>query len=258
MLRSTGTLMVMTHMQDHRDQENRAQSIHANLGSLRHAISSRRRLRKEIILGVTYNVIYLALKELLSCISSNPIWSTISQLAIGVLLSNLHLRWTGVILSSRTQTGSHIFSLPHRNLMLPSALYILAWRLTAKLPAIISKTLSVQESDTLDSLRTVALSDAVILIVSLSLRLLILYPVYAIYIYTETKQLRIQEVAESRPHMSTGQAGSSKLGLSSWAQSWRKCFKRTTAWFALLHLQTVFVLAILEILTAPLLEMLVF
>jgi hypothetical protein len=250
--------MVVTHMQDHRDKENRAQPIHANLGSLRHAISSRRRLRKDSILGITYNMIYLTLKVLLSCISSNPLWSILSQLAIGVLLSNLHLRWTGIILSSRTQTGLRILSLPHRNLILPSALYILAWEVTAKLPAIISKALSVQESNTLGSLRTVALTDAVILITSLSLRLLILYPVYAMYIYTETKQLKLQDVVGSRPYMSVEQANLPPKGMSSYAENWRKCFKRTTPWFALLHLQTVFVLAILEISTAPLLEMLVF
>jgi hypothetical protein len=258
MLRSTATLIVMTHMQDRRDKENRAQSIHANLGSLRHVVSSRRRLRKDIILGITYNMIYLAFNELLSCISLNSIWTTISQLAIGVALSNLHLRWTGVVLSSRTQTGSRIFSLPHRDLILPSGLYILAWDLTAKLPVIISKALSVQESNTLGGLKIVALADAIILIASLSLRLLLLYPVYTTYIYTETKLLKSQDVAGSRPHMSAEQADSPGMGLGSYAQTWRKCFKRTAPWFALLHLQTVFVLAVLELMIAPLLELLVF
>jgi hypothetical protein len=250
--------MVMTHMKDHRDKEHRAQSIHANLGSLRHAISSRRRLRKDIILGITYNVIYLTLKELLSCISSNPIWTILSQLAIDVLLFNLHLRWTGVILSSRMQTGSRIFSIPHRSLILPSALYILAWELTAKLPGTISRSLSVQDSDTLGSLKTVALTDAIILITSLSLRLLLLYPVYAMYIYTETKLLKSQDVAGSRTHRSVEQEESSEQGPNSYAENWKRCFKRTAPWFALLHLQTVFVLAVLEISTAPLLELLVF
>jgi hypothetical protein len=241
MLRTAGTLMVKSKTQDQRNHTPR-QSNHGNFGFLRQATVSSRTLRRDVFLGVTFNILYSLLTNLISSISSSMTWDIIAHLIVGVLLSNLHLRWTCAILSSKRPAQTRILSFPGRRLVLPSLVYILAYQLTAKLPTSIARTISIQRPE---SLGGIAFADTVILATAFGLRMLVLYPAFATYIHTEIRQVDGRGVGESTHD---GQERSSRLGLSAYANAVRLCFERTTPWFGLLHLQMVFVLAVFELL----------
>lgn len=257
MLRSMGALIVDFHMQDRRHERNRARST-ANLGFLYHAVGNPRKLRKDISLGVTYNVAYLLLKHLLLSVSSNLVWEIFSEMVVGVLLASLHLHWTCVILSMRRQAGSRVLTLPRRNMILPCVLYTLVWELTTLLPKAIGGALSTEHTGDLGSLQTIALTDTVVLITALGLRLLLLHPAYATYIYAEIQQARLTDGEASGPNASARRTDSFWNDLDIYGKTARTCFRRSTLWFALLHIQTVLITASVEILTAPLIHSMIF
>jgi hypothetical protein len=242
MLRTAGTLMVKSKIQDHRSEISVGLSNHGTFGFLRHAIASPGKLRRDILLGLAYNVLYMIFSELLSGISSSLAWKIISHLIIGLLLANLHLRWTCTVLSTKRPAGTRIISLPSRDLILPTMIYILAHRLTVKLPTYISKTISVHHQGNLGG---IVFADAVVIATAFGLRMLILYPAFAAYIYAEIKQAGLKDMADSTPN---GQKSSPGLGLDAYGKAVKLCFRRITIWFGLLHLQMVVVLAVFEIL----------
>jgi hypothetical protein len=253
MLRTAGTLMVKSKMQDRRNETSTGLSNHGTFGFLRHAIISPRRLRRDIFLGLAYNVLYMIFSELLSGISSSSlIWNIISHLIVGLLLANLHLRWTCTILLSNRPAGARIISLPSRDLLLPTTVYILAHMLTTKLPAYISKTISVHGQE---SLRGIAFADSVVIATAFGLRMLILYPAFATYIHAEVKQAGSKDVVETN---SNGEETSPGLGLEAYGKAAKLCFRKTAFWFGLLHLQMVVVLAVFEMLGTPVLHKMIF
>jgi hypothetical protein len=74
MLRTVGTLLVMLYMQNRYTHPSTGQSDHANRSFLRHAIASPRRLRRDILMGLTYNISHWILLEIMLAISSNTVW----------------------------------------------------------------------------------------------------------------------------------------------------------------------------------------
>jgi hypothetical protein len=244
--------MVTSKTQNRRSDDTSGLSNQGYFGLLRNAIGSRRRLRRDIFLGLAYNILYLLLTGLLSLISSSLLWSIISHIIIGLLLSNLHLRWTSTILSAKQPIRKRIISLPQRNLVLPCVVYILAQQLTAKYPSHIARTISVDKQD---NLRGIAVVDAVVLGIVFGLRLLVLYPAFAAYIYSEIKQVDVRPVEESG---ADGQERSEGFGFKEYGRVTDLCFKRTAVWFGLLHLQMVFVLALFELLMTPVLHKMIF
>jgi hypothetical protein len=87
------------------------------------------------------------------------------------------------------------------------------------------------------------------------LRLLVLYPAFAAYIYSEIKQVDVRPVEESG---ADGQERSEGFGFKEYGRVTDLCFKRTAVWFGLLHLQMVFVLALFELLMTPVLHKMIF
>jgi hypothetical protein len=252
-LRTAGTIMVKSKMQDHRSEVSAGLSNHGTFGFLRHAIVSPRRLRRYILLGIAYNILYAILSELLSGICSSSLtWTIISHVIVGLLLANLHLRWTCAILFSKSPTPTRIRSLPNRNLLLPTTVYILAHRFTTKLPTHVSKTISVYHQGNIGG---IAFADAVVIATVFGLRMLVLYPSFATYIYAEIKQANSKDAAESNPN---GQVISPGFGLAAYGKAAKSCFKKTAVWFGLLHLQMVLVLAVFEILRTPIVHKMVF
>jgi hypothetical protein len=245
-------LMVKSKIQDHRSEISAGLSNHGTFGFLRHAIASPRKLRRDILLGLAYNVLYMIFSELLSGISSSLAWKIISHLIVGLLLANLHLRWTCTVLSTKRPEGTRIISLPSRNLILPTVVYIIAHRLTAKLPTYISKTISIHHQGNLGS---IAFADAVVIATAFGLRMLVLYPTFATYIYAEIKQAGVKDVAESNPNKEEVSSG---LGIHAYGKTARLCYKKTAVWLGLLHLQMVVVLAVSEILGTPIVHKMVF
>jgi hypothetical protein len=253
MLRTAGTLMVKSKMQDRRNEVSTGLSNHGTFGFLRHAIISPRRLRRDILLGLAYNILYIIFSEFLSGMSSSSlIWNTISHLIVGLILANLHLRWTCTILSAKRPAGARIVSLPSRDLLLPTTVYNLAYRLTTKLPVYISKTISVYGQE---NLRGIAFADSVVIATAFGLRMLILYPAFATYIYAEIKQAGSKDVVETNPN---GEEVSAGLGLEAYGKAAKLCFGKTAIWFGLLHLQMVVVLAVFEMLGTPVLQKMIY
>jgi hypothetical protein len=252
MLQTAGTLMVKSKTQDRRSDNTSGHSNHGYLGFFQHAIMSPRRLRRDVFLGLAYNILYLLLTGLLSLISSSLLWSIISHVTIGLLLSNLHLRWTCTILSFKQPIRRRIISLPNRKLILPCVVYILSQQLTAKYPSHIAKTILVDKQD---NLRGIAAVDAVVLGIVFGLRLVVLYPALAAYIYSEIKQVDGRTAEESGPD---GRESTEGFGLKEYGRVTDLCFKRTAVWFGLLHLQMVFLLAVFELLMTPILHKMIF
>jgi hypothetical protein len=141
---------------------------------------------------------------------------------------------------------------------LPCALYIFAWKLATILPGTISRALSAEDAGKQREFQTIALVDAIVLVTTLSLRLLVLYPAYTTYIQYEIQQVRSTDMASSGRQASAKLPNSFWLELESYGKTFKTCYRRTTLWFALLHLQTIMMLAIIEILTAPFLHRMVF
>jgi hypothetical protein len=252
MLRTAGTLMVKSKTQDRRSETTSGLLNHGYFGFLQHAIGSRRRLRRDVFLGLTYNTLYLLLTGLLSLIFTSMLWTIISHLTIGLLLSNLHHRWTCAILSAKHTMRKRIISLPNRKLILPCTVYILSQQLTAKYPSYIARTISVDKQD---NLRGVAVVDAVVLGIVFGLRLLVLYPAFAAYVYSEIKQVDVRTAEESG---GDGQKASEGFGFREYGRVTDLCFKRTAVWFGLLHLQMVLVLAVFELLVTSVVHKMIF
>jgi hypothetical protein len=253
MLRTAGTLMVKSKMQDRRSEVSTGLSNHGTFGFLRHAIVSPRRLRRDILLGLAYNILYIILSELLSGISSSSlVWNITSHVIAGLFLSNMHLRWTCAILSTKCPARHRIISLPSRNLLLSTTVYVLAHRLTARLPTYVAKTISAHGQV---SVRSIAFADTVVIAAAFGLRMLILYPAFATYIYAEVKQAGLKDVAERNPN---GEEVSPGLGLEAYGKATKLCFRKTAIWFGLLHLQMVVVLAVSEIIGTPFMHKVVF
>jgi hypothetical protein len=205
-------------------------------------------LRRDILSGIAYNILYIILTGLLSLISSSLLWTTISHIIIGLLLSNLHLRWTCTILSSKQPIRKRIISLPDRKFILPCTVYVLSQQLAAKYPSHISRTISVEKQD---NLRGIAVVDAVVLGIVFGLRLLVLYPTFAAYVHSEIKQVDVRTAEESGDD---GQERSEGFGLKEYGRITELCFRRTAVWFGLLHLQMVVALAVFELLMSPVLH----
>ena len=237
--------------QDHHNDFS-GQSKLGNFGSLRHAIASPRRLRRDLFLGLAYNTLYVLLHGLLSVFSSSLIWNIICHATIGLLLVNLHLRWTYAILSVKRPAQTRIISLPDWILVLPCLVYTLTYQLTAKLPVFIARTVAVHRQD---SLGGIAFADTVVLATAFGLRMLMLYPAFAAYVYSEIKRSSTTGTVERN---TGGRESSSGLEVDAYMKAVRLCFRRTAFWFGLLHLQMGFILAVFEILITPVVYKVVF
>lgn len=249
-LRTAGTLMVEIKTRYHHDRDSSRLFNHTNLGYLRHALVSPRRLRRDIILGITYNTLFLLLSNLVSSFSSSASWEVLSQSIVGLLLANLHLRWTCTILSAKKPLRTGMISLPRRELILPMMVYILVQQGTAKLPVYISTTFSG-----LEGLEGIAVADAVILIMTFGMRLLALYPAFAARIYMEMRQLETKRTAEA---VSADRERTLGSELKAYIEAVRLCFNRTALGFVLLHLQMVSVLVVFKLVMSPVLYRVVF
>lgn len=238
--------MLETKTRGRQDQDSYKLSGHANLGYIRHALASPRRLRRNVVLGVTYNMLFLLLNSLLSSISSSLTWELISQVIVGLLLANLHLRWTCIILS-RKPTRTRIISFPSRELILPSMVHILAQQATARLPVHLSETISKLH---LDNLGGIAVADAIILATTFGIRLLALYPAFAARVLMETRWITERVPTDSTIRL--------ELGSKAYGEAVKLCFRRTTLSFGLLHLQMVSVLVVFELIMTPILYRMVF
>ncbi|KEQ66628.1 uncharacterized protein M437DRAFT_62816 [Aureobasidium melanogenum CBS 110374] len=251
-LRTAGTLMVETKTRYHHDRDSSRLFNHTNLGYLRHALASPRRLRRDIILGFTYNTLFLLLSNLVSSFSSSASWEILSQIIVGLLLANLHLRWTCTILSAKKPLRTGTISLPRRELILPTMVDVLAQQVTARLPVYISKTIS---GLALDRLEGIAVADAIILITAFGLRLLVLYPAFAARVYKEIRQLDTKRTTDS---VSANRERTSGFGAKVYGETVRFCFRKTALGFVLLHLQMVLVLVVFELVMSPVLYRVVF
>jgi hypothetical protein len=136
-------------------------------------------------------------------------------------------------------------------------LYTWAQTLTSQLPDYLGSTLSTTHPSSKDNLHTIALVNAISLLKAGTLRLLVLYPLYAIYIYTEAKQVTPSQPSDNAQHETTNQNRSS-AGIKTLWNDLSVCFVQVTAWFALLHLQTAVLLTIVEGIAAPLFFRMVF
>jgi len=145
-----------------------------------------------------------------------------------------------------------MISLPRRGLVLPALVYNLAYQVIAGLPTYISKTIAVHHEG---DLRGIAFADSVVLITSFGLRVLVLYPAFAAYVYSEIRQVDVRDTVRGDVN---AQERSSGPELSAYGKVVQLCFKKTAVWFGLLHLQMVFVLAGLEIFVTPLVYKMIF
>lgn len=244
--------MVETRTRDRHDRDTHKFSNHANLGYLRHALASPRRLRRDIVLGVTYNILSLLLVNLLTSISSSLTWEILTQVIVDLLLANLHLRWTCVILAYRKPMQTRMASFPRRDMILPSILHVLAQQATTQIPVYISKTISAPYSN---SLGGIAFADTIVLIVAFGLRLLALYPTLAARIYME---LRLVDTKKTTEKVSTDRERTLGLESQAYVETVRLCFRRTALGYGLLHLQMVSALVALELIMTPVLYRVVF
>jgi len=248
--------MVENKTRDHRSNSSSSsggQANHGNIfGFLRLAVDSPRRLRRDVFLGLTHNILYSLIANLLSAFFASTAWHFICHIITTLVLSSLHLRWTWTILSLKRPAHIKILSLPRKSLILPALVYGLAYQMTAKLPTHISEMASGYRGDEIGG---IVFADSVVLVAAFALRMLVLYPAFAAYVYSEVREMGRRDVGESSPH---GQGGAWSLGVDVYVKTVRLCFRKTAVWFGLLHLQMVVLLAAFEVLVAPVVYRMIF
>ncbi|TIA17013.1 hypothetical protein D6C80_04178 [Aureobasidium pullulans] len=247
MLHTIGTVMVANYSKDHRfTPRYQSQRRHSFLDFFRNAISSPRRLRRDFILGIAYNTMYTILITNLQSISSNTVWTLLSHFMTATLLSSFHLRWTAIIVSSKP-LGLRIPKRPQKDLLIPISAYTCAQELAEKLPKWLNGFVLTAHGGDLKSLHVIAAGDTVVLVLGLALRMLVLYPVYAAYVYSEilhlrkkTACLKLKETDGVRDSTLQGE------GENSYGSVLSKSWKRLTVRLGVLHLQTAFLLVVVE------------
>ncbi|THY24943.1 hypothetical protein D6D01_05249 [Aureobasidium pullulans] len=247
MIHTIGTLMVSHYFQDHRlTPRSRPQHRNSFLDFLRNAVSSPRRLRRDLTLGIAYNTMYTILITNLQSISSNTVWTLLSHLITATLLSSFHLRWTAIIISPKP-LGLRIPKRPQMNLIMPVLAYTCAHELTEKLPKWLNGSMLTAHGGNLESLRVIAAGDTVVLVLGLALRMLVLYPVYAAYVYSEISHLRKKTASLKLKEIDGFEISALQCeGERSYGSVLSKCWKRLTVRLAVLHLQTAFLLVVVE------------
>lgn len=247
MLYTIGTLMVSHYSQDHRlTSRSQSQRCCSFLDFLRCGTSSPRRLRRDFILGVAYNTMYTILITNLQSISSNTVWTLLSHLITATLLSSFHLRWTAILVSPKP-LGLRIPKRPQMDLLIPVSVYTCAQALAEQFPKWLNGLVLPAHGGNLESLRVIAAGDTVVLVLGLALRMLVLYPVFAAYIYSEVLHLRKKTASvKLKETDGFGDAAVHGEGDNSYGSVLSKCWKRLTVRLGVLHLQTAFLLVMVE------------
>ncbi|KAI5247698.1 hypothetical protein E4T43_01797 [Aureobasidium subglaciale] len=254
MLRTAGTHLIYSLTRTrHYTQKAMAKSGYLDLNLLRKNISSPRRLRNDILQGVVYNVLYLILVNLLTCVSASYIWNLASQAITALLLANYHARRTRGVLSL-PQPRRGILSLPRRELVVSCLMYTFAAEVTAKLPGLVSRLPSLNTGDGMAKTETIAVGDGLVLMVALGLRLLVLYPTFAAYVYIESEGIDSRYGVESRNRTPGAETDFTDFDSKAYSEIASLCFTKTALWLALLHFQTVLIVAAVEVLTLPILH----
>lgn len=247
MLHTIGTLTVAHHSKEYRfTPRSQSQRRHPSLEFFRNAISSPRRLRRDFILGIAYNTMYTILITNLQYISSNTVWTLLSHFITATLLSSFHLRWTAIIVSSKP-LGLRVPKRPQKDLIIPVIAYTCAQELAEKLPKWLDSLMLTAHGRDLESLRVIAAGDTVVLVLGLTLRMLVLYPAYAAYVYSELLHLRKRTASlQSKGTDGFGDAAVQGEGEKSYGSVLSRCWKRLAVRLGVLHLQTAFLLVVVE------------
>ncbi|THV72959.1 hypothetical protein D6D28_03599 [Aureobasidium pullulans] len=243
LLHTVGTLMVSHYFQDHRlTLRSQSQRRHSFLDFLRNAISSPRRLRRDLTLGIAYNTMYTILNTSLQSIYSNTVWTLSSHLVTATLLSSFHLRWTAIIVSSKP-LGLRVPKRPQKDLIIPVIAYTCAQELAEKFPKWLNGLMLTAHGRDLESLRVIAAGDTVVLVLGLTLRML----AYAAYVYSELLHLRKRTASlQLKGTDGFGDAAVQGEGEKSYGSVLSRCWKRLTVRLGVLHLQTAFLLVVVE------------
>ncbi|KEQ89211.1 hypothetical protein M438DRAFT_308423 [Aureobasidium pullulans EXF-150] len=247
LLHTVGTLMVSHYFQDHRlTLRSQSQRRHSFLDFLRNAISSPRRLRRDLTLGIAYNTMYTILNTSLQSISSNTVWTLSSHLVTATLLLSFHLRWTAIIVSSKP-LGLCVPKRPQKDLIIPVIAYTCAQELAENAPKWLYGLMLTAHGGNLESMRVIAAGDTVVLVLGLTSRMLVLYPAYAAYVYSELLHLRKRTASlQLKGTDGFGDAAVQGEGDNSYGSVLSRCWKRLAVRLGVLHLQTAFLLVVVE------------
>lgn len=247
MLHTIGTLMVSHYFQDHRfTPRHQSQRRHSFLDLFRNAILPPRRLRRDFILGIAYNTMYTILITNLQSISSNTVWTLSSHFITATLLSSFHLRWTAIIVSSKP-LGLRVPKRPQKDLIIPVIAYTCAQELAENAPKRLNGLMLTVHGRDLEGLRVIAAGDTVVLMLGLTLRMLVLYPGYAAYAYSELLHLRKRTASlQLKGTDGFGDAAVQGEGEKSYGSVLSRCWKRLAVRLGVLHLQTAFLLVVVE------------
>jgi hypothetical protein len=189
---------------------------------------------------------YTILITNLQSISSNTFWTLSPHLVTATLLSSFHLRWTAIIASEKP-LGLRIPKRPQKDLIIPVIAYTCAQELAENAPKWLNGLMLTAHGRDLESLRVIAAGDTVVLVLGLTLRMLVLYPAYAAYVYSEILHLR-KKTASLKLKKTVG---SENLALqseegNSYGSVLSKSWKSLTVRLGVLHLQTAFLLVVVE------------
>ncbi|KAI5253093.1 hypothetical protein E4T42_03039 [Aureobasidium subglaciale] len=117
-----------------------------------------------------------------------------------------------------------------------------------------SRLFSLNMGDDMAKIETIAFGDGCLLLVALGLRLLVLYPTFAAYVCIETEHIDARTGGGNSDHAAAGETISSDFDLRTYSEAASLCFKKTAPWLALLHFQTVLIVAAVEVLTLPIIH----
>ncbi|THW76884.1 hypothetical protein D6D19_02747 [Aureobasidium pullulans] len=171
---------------------------------------------------------------------------TIIAFITATLLSSLHLRWTAIIVSSKP-LGLRIPKRPQKDLIIPVIAYTCAQELAEDAPKWLNGLMLTAHGGNLESLRVIAAGDTVVSVLGLTLRMLVLYPAYAAYVYSELLHFRKRTASlQLKGTDGFGDAAIQGEGEKSYGSVLSRCWKRLAVRLGVLHLQTAFLLVVVE------------
>lgn len=195
-----GTRLVLKWIQslDHkaRDDQTDQQNAHVQLAFGNDLVSSIRymarasaswsRLLRGLKLALVYQGAYTVCTLLAEEIDDGEDWLFIPRIAIGMLLSGLHMRWTHAVVFGRSE-DSRLSLQPRKGLLRPTLAHACAKELSRGIPVVLEWYVSRNALFSGRERSFFARKDVLAAISVLLVRCLLLYPTYAALVCIESK-----------------------------------------------------------------------
>lgn len=205
---------------------------------LRSMCTGRSRVLRSLLFAVWYSLWSKICIALATFISSARIWLIFAEISTALLLESIHFNWTQIIVF-RVPRGRWSLRYPWRQLFLPTVLHAIANKMVTDTPSMIGSKLLAQGTGSADE---VASRDVGVFVLTIALRFVVLYPVWASWVYCEAVQAsRLSTASSDLVNIKHHNLPNNDL-----TSILRHCYRRPLLRLVGLHLQAAGVLICIE------------